>query len=112
MYPKVLVAASIKPIMLSVLSHGESYGYQIVQRIHALSDGRLVWTDGTLYPVLHTLETDGLLASSWRMSESGRKRKYYKLTEKGRQALVTEKRQWMDIHTILIKLWEPGLATA
>lgn len=107
MIPKVLVAASVKPIMLSILAHGESYGYQIIQRIHDLSDGKLAWTDGTLYPVLHRLEGEGLIASTWRTSEAGRRRKYYRLTEAGRAALAVEKRQWLDVHAILVKLWSP-----
>ena len=66
MIPKVLVAASLRPLMLSILDLGESYGYAIIQRIHHLSDGELTWTDGTLYPVLHRLEAEGLIASTWR----------------------------------------------
>ena len=59
MIPKALVAASLKPIILSLLAHGEAYGYQIIQRIETLSGGKLQWTAGTMYPVLHRLETFG-----------------------------------------------------
>lgn len=107
MLPKVLVAASVKPLMLSILAQGEAYGYQIIQRIHDLSDGRIAWSAGTLYPVLHRLETQGLVASAWRTSEAGRDRKYYRLTPKGQQALQAEQRQWMDVHRVLVKLWGP-----
>ena len=112
MLPKVLVAASVRPIMLSVLSEGEAYGYAIVQRIHNLSGGAIQWSDGTLYPVLHRLEADGLVSSSWRVAESGRKRKYYRLTTGGEKALEVEKRQWLDVHAVLAKLWglEPQIA--
>lgn len=105
MLPKVLIAASVKPIMLSILSHGESYGYQILQRLHDLSRGKMKWSDGTLYPVLHRLETEGLIISTWRMSEVGRRRKYYSLTEQGKRVLEVEKRQWLDVHAILAQLW-------
>lgn len=105
MLPKVLIAASVKPIMLSILAGGESYGYRIVQRIHDLSAGRIQWSDGTLYPVLHRLETEGLISSMWRMSDAGRRRKYYCITDKGRRVLEIEKRNWLDVHSILIKLW-------
>lgn len=112
MLPKVLIAASVKPIMLSVLSDGEAYGYAIVQRIHNLSGGTIQWSDGTLYPVLHRLEADGLVSSSWRTADSGRKRKYYRLTPRGRKALEVEKRQWLDVHAVLAKLWglEPQMS--
>lgn len=105
MLPKVLVAASVKPIMLSILARGESYGYAIVQRIHDLSDGRIQWSDGTLYPVLHRLEAKGLITSTWRTSDEGRRRKYYRLTDKGHRALEIEKRNWLDVHAILAQLW-------
>ena len=107
MLPKVLIAASVRPIMLSILSYGESYGYEIVQRLHDLSEGRIQWSDGTLYPVLHKLETEGLVASRWKMSEVGRRRKYYRLTDRGRRELELEKRHWLDVHMILQKLWAP-----
>lgn len=112
MIPKVLVAASVKPIMLSVLADGEAYGYAIVQRIHNLSGGTIQWSDGTLYPVLHRLESEGLVASSWRIADSGRKRKYYSLTGSGKKALEVEKRQWLDVHAVLAQLWglDPQLA--
>lgn len=112
MLPKVLIAASVKPIMLSILAHGEAYGYQIIQRIQKLSDGKMRWTAGTLYPVLHRLETKGLIVSTWRESESGRPRKYYQLTPEGQRELEVERRQWMDVHSILMKLWGPELSFA
>ena len=110
MIPKALVAASLNPIILSLLAHGEAYGYQIIQRIEHLSDGKLQWTAGTMYPVLHRLETKGLIEAFWRPPESGPRRKYYRLTDKGRRALEVEKRQWLDVHALLLKLWGPELA--
>lgn len=107
MIPRVLVAASLRPLMLSILDHGETYGYAIIQRIHDLSDGELTWSDGTLYPVLHRLEAEGLIASTWRASDVGRQRKYYHLTPAGQRALETEKRHWLNVHGMLLKLWGP-----
>lgn len=107
MLPKALNAASLKPIMLSVLAQGESYGYQIIQRIEKLSGGTIQWTAGTLYPVLHRLETKGLVESFWRFEE-GRNRKYYRLTPKGEKALAVEKRNWLQVHHVLTQLWDPG----
>lgn len=110
MIGKALVAASLKPLMLSVLSHGEAYGYEIIAHIEHLSGGKLSWTAGTLYPVLHRLESEGLVESFWRPSESGPRRKYYRLTRKGEQALASEKDQWMDVHALLLKLWSPDFS--
>lgn len=109
---KELVGASARPILLSILSRGESYGYAIMQRVQDLSDGDVVWKDGTLYPVLHRLEDEALITSTWRSAETGRRRKYYRLTLKGQEALETEKRQWLRVDAILAQLWdlEPRLA--
>ena len=57
MIRKELVAASAEPLVLSLLAQGESYGYAIIQEVKARSDGKLQWTDGMLYPVLHRMET-------------------------------------------------------
>ena len=114
MIPKALVAASIKPFVLSILAEGESYGYAIIQRVKTLTGGQIEWTTSTLYPVLHSLENKGLLASQWRASEEGPRRKYYSLTPKGRKALEREKQQWLDVHRALSTLWgqAPGLVPA
>ncbi|MEM8487042.1 MAG: helix-turn-helix transcriptional regulator [Bacteroidota bacterium] len=112
MISKELVGASARPILLSILAEGESYGYAIIQRVHNLSSGQLEWKDGTLYPVLHKLEDASLIAATWRKSETGRKRKYYSITPQGQQALEAEKNQWLRVDSILAQLWnlEPRLA--
>ena len=110
MLPKALVAASLKPIMLSILVDGEAYGYQIINRIQNLSEGKIRWTTGTLYPLLHRLENEGLVHSTWQAVTNAPKRKYYRLTPQGYKALEIEKRQWLDVHAILVKLWGLELA--
>ena len=60
MIRKELVAASAEPLILSLLAKGESYGYAIIQEVKARSGGKLQWTDGMLYPVLHRMESRGL----------------------------------------------------
>jgi DNA-binding PadR family transcriptional regulator len=107
MLPKTLVAASLHPIMLSILAQGEAYGYQIIQRVHRLSGGKIQWTAGTLYPVLHRLETKGLITSFWRVADSGRRRKYYRITPDGLKALEIEQTHWLDVHRLLLELWDP-----
>ena len=103
---KDLVAASATPLILSILlNEGESYGYAIIAAVRDLSDGDLQWTDGMLYPVLHRLEGNGLVRSEWRLSDVGRKRKYYRLTGEGHEVLEQERAQWMRVHATLEKLW-------
>ena len=103
---KDLVAASAEPLVLSILTKGESYGYAIIQEVRKLSDSKIEWTDGMLYPVLHRLEERGFIQSRWGESDIGRKRKYYSLQEDGRKALATRREQWLTVHGTLSKLWE------
>ena len=98
---KDLVAASATPLVLGILREGESYGYAIIKRVHALSGGKLQWTDGMLYPVLHRLERNGYVEASWGKSESGRRRKYYRLTDLGSEELARQRAQWQVINEAL-----------
>jgi PadR family transcriptional regulator PadR len=106
MLGKDLVAASSKPLLLSVLAEDESYGYQIIQKVRQLSGGQIEWSEGMLYPVLHRLERDGFINSEWKNSDVGRKRKYYSLTSKGRKILNSERQQWLTVHNSLCALWK------
>ena len=106
MLSKDLVGASSRPLVLSILGGGESYGYEIIQKVHELSEEEIEWTDGMLYPVLHRLERDGLIMSEWKQSQTGRERKYYRLTSEGRKALKTEREQWLKVHNTMCKLWK------
>ena len=107
MISKALVAASTKPMILSILATGENYGYQIIQKVKNISGGILEWSDGMLYPVLHRLEKDGLIRSQWKLSDEGRHRKYYTITKMGKEELENEMKQWTSIHSALFKLYKP-----
>ena len=98
---KDLVAASAAPMVLAILAGGDSYGYAILKRVSELSGGELQWTDGMLYPVLHRLERLGHVQAKWRTSESGRRRKYYRITRQGRVQLAEQQRQWQVVHETL-----------
>jgi DNA-binding PadR family transcriptional regulator len=91
---KDLVAASATPLVLAILSEGESYGYAIIKRVAELSGGELRWTDGMLYPILHRLERNGYVEAIWGQSETGRKRKYYRLKPAGAAQLERQRREW------------------
>ena len=102
---KDLIAASSTPIVLAILAEGDSYGYAILQRVRELSGGRLAWTDGMLYPVLHRLERLGHIEARWEVAESGRRRKYYQITSRGRAQLAEERRQWQAVDDTLRGVW-------
>src|SRR5271168_945809 len=98
MITRELVAASAEPLILSLLSRGETYGYAIIQEVKKLSENKIEWTDGMLYPVLHRLEDRGFIKSRWAESEAGRKRKYYSLKEDGKKALNKQREQWLTVN--------------
>lgn len=79
----------LRPLVLALVEDRPLYGYEIVRR--ARTRGKLAWEEGTLYPLLHRLEDEGLLSSKWRKSPSGKDRKYYALTRRGRGALARER---------------------
>ncbi|NLT73578.1 MAG: PadR family transcriptional regulator [Chloroflexi bacterium] len=103
---KELTAASSTPLVLAILAEGDSYGYAILQRVRELSGGRIAWTDGMLYPVLHRLERYGYIQARWQVAENGRRRKYYRITTDGRAQLAEERRQWQAVDATLRNIWK------
>ena len=103
---KDLMAASSTPIVLAIVAEEDSYGYAILQRVRELSGGHIEWTDGMLYPVLHRLERLGHVEARWEVSESGRRRKYYRITPEGRAQLAEERRQWQAVDATLRGIWQ------
>jgi len=103
---KDLMAASSTPIVLAILAEEDSYGYRILKRVRELSAGHMKWTDGMLYPVLHRLERLGHVESRWEVAESGRRRKYYRITPQGRAQLEEERKQWQAVDKTLRGTWQ------
>ena len=102
---KDLIAASSTPIVLAILAEGDSYGYAILQRVREISGGRMTWTDGMLYPVLHRLERLGHVESRWESAGLARRRKYYRITSQGHAQLLEERRQWQAVDATLRGIW-------
>src|SRR5436305_3371908 len=80
-------------LVLAVLREGPAHGYAVIEQLKARSGGAFDLPEGTVYPVLHRLEADGLLASAWSTS-AGRRRRVYRLTRRGRTALVAQRADW------------------
>ena len=99
-----LKRGSLELIVLHLLSPGEAYGYEIVSRLTADSDGALAVSDGTLYPVLYRLERAGFVAVRWETPARGVPRKYYRLTDTGRQELARLTHEWTTFAGALTKL--------
>ena len=103
---KDLVAASATPLVLAILSEGESYGYALSKRVRELSGGELEWSDGMLYPLLHRLERLEWVTTAWRVPPEGRRRRYYAVTDAGRAALADQRRQWDAVTSALTGVWQ------
>ena len=106
MISKNLTAASTKPIILGILKQGNSYGYLIIKKIKEISGGKMQYSDGMLYPVLHRLEKEGLIQSNWAMEGDTKPRKYYEITSEGKKALTAEQQQWKQVNAVLNEIWD------
>jgi DNA-binding PadR family transcriptional regulator len=87
------VRGHLDALLLAILADGPAHGYGVIEELKRRSDGVFALPEGTVYPALHRLEHDGLLASSWQAG-SPRPRRVYRLTRKGRRALDARRRQW------------------
>jgi PadR family transcriptional regulator PadR len=90
--------------VLRLLEPGEKYGYELVAALDRQSDGVLAMGQSTLYPLLYNLEAKGLIAARLETAESGRERKYYRLTDRGRAKLAEDVKQWTALTAAMGKL--------
>ncbi len=89
-----LIKGTVVPVVLALLKGGPRYGYEMVQLVNARTNGALDWSEGTLYPVLHKLEADGLVSAEWREASGARRRRYYTLSRAGRRELERRSAEW------------------
>jgi len=99
-----LKRGSLELIVLHLLAPGEAYGYEIVSKLTERSSGALEVTDGTLYPVLYRLERAGFVAVRWETPERGVPRKYYRLTDTGRDELERLTQEWTTFAKAMTRL--------
>jgi PadR family transcriptional regulator PadR len=95
---------SLELIVLHLLAPREAYGYEIVSKLTADTNGALEVTDGTLYPVLYRLERGGFVDVRWETPERGVPRKYYRLTDAGRLELARLTHEWTSFAKAMAKL--------
>lgn len=96
MQNRELLKGSASMLVLKMLDGQPRYGYDIARELEKRSLGAFRLQEGTLYPILHSLESDGLVKSYWQDTESRRKRKYYEITPEGRDALNKRRSEWME----------------
>ena len=99
-------------VVLEILSRGQMYGYELSQAIENRSEQILTLGKGTLYPLLYNLEAKKLVKGRWEQSDSGRKRRYYSITSKGKSQLAIQKQQLQQLSSGLNLVFGGALATA
>ena len=102
-----LMKGSTSPLLLCLVSQQPMYGYQIIKELEKRSEGYFKFKEGTLYPALRRLEKAGLILGKWQVLPSGRQRRYYHITDKGRQVLVTKRSQWQDFFVAMNLIIQP-----
>lgn len=102
-----LIKGSIDSLLLSLIGQQPMYGYQILRDLDRRSMGYFKFKEGTLYPALHRLEKSGLISSRWEMLPSGRQRRYYHITDRGRRLLAEKKSHWLDFATAMNLIIQP-----
>jgi PadR family transcriptional regulator PadR len=93
-FNRELLKGTTDVLILAILSGGRAYGYQIAKEISVRTDGLLRLKEGSLYPMLHKLEAQGLIRGKWAPSERGPARKYYRVTARGRRAGAARMSEW------------------
>ena len=93
-FDKSLLSGSTKLLILSVLQDSDKYGYEMIVSLAQRSDNAFEMKEGTLYPLLHGMENEGLIRAYGQETPSGRQRKYYTLTDAGRRELSRQEQQW------------------
>lgn len=102
---KELMGASAVPLVLSVLKAGDSYGYEIVQRVKELTNGSIAWQEASIYPVVKKLEISEKVKSYWDLETGDRPRKYYTILEDGLKQLEQNKQEWQMMNKVFETLW-------
>jgi PadR family transcriptional regulator, regulatory protein PadR len=92
-----LVKGTLSLLILSLLSRKAMYGYEIAATVHRDTDGAFTWREGSLYPNLHKLQADGLISGEWEEKQTGRPRRYYHITPKGKAALREKRQSWESL---------------
>ena len=104
----VLLQGTLDLLILRTLLFGPAHGHAIARHIKATSEDVLRIETGSLYPALHRLEAQGWIASSWELSDKGKRAKYYELTKAGRKQLAAEHSKWEQLAGAMQRVLGPA----
>ena len=103
-----LLQGTLDLLILRTLVFGRSHGHAIAKHIRSASEDVLQVETGSLYPALHRLEAQGWIASTWELSDKGKRAKYYRLTRSGRKQLVAEQSRWDQLSVAMARVLRPA----
>ena len=106
-YERELLKGSTDSLLLSLINYQPMYGYQLIKDLQKRSKGYFQFKEGTLYPALHRLEKAGLVQGRWQRLPSGQERRYYHITQKGRETLAERLAVWQDFSTAVALIIKP-----
>jgi PadR family transcriptional regulator PadR len=104
MFYQQIIKGSIKFVILSILDNQEIYGYGLIKAVNRQTKGFFEWRQSAVYTTLHNLEKVGLVKSKWKPAGIARKRKYYHITDKGKQLLIANRTEWLAFSKCMNKL--------
>ena len=105
-YDRELLKGSTEGLVLSVISNGPTYGYELIRQLETRSDGYFHFREGTLYPALHRMEKEGLIEGRWQTLQGGQERRYYYITPKGAEMLSRRRSIWSEFSTAVRSVLE------
>ncbi len=106
-YGRELLKGNTDSLLLCLISRQPTYGYQIVKELVKRSNGYFQFKEGTLYPALHRLERERLIEGKWQILANGQQRRYYYITDNGRQVLATRLATWQDFSSAVMAVIQP-----
>jgi len=109
---KSLISGSTSMLLLNLLNEKEMYGYEMIEALEEKSQNVFSFKAGTLYPLLHGLENQSLVTSEEKLSQTGRVRKYYRITSKGKGILADKKTEWDTFTMAVNRVMEGGATNA
>jgi PadR family transcriptional regulator PadR len=107
-YDSDLLRGNTDALLLALINeHGRTYGYQLIKDIQVRSQGFFRFRDGTVYPALRKLENEGLIRGEWMRLPNGQERRYYAITDKGREFLAERLRMWQSFASAMELVLRP-----
>lgn len=103
-----ILQGTLDLLILRTLVFGPAHGHAVARQIRQMSDEVLQVETGSLYPALHRLEAQGWIASSWEISDKGKRAKYYRLTRTGRRQLAAEQSKWEELSRAMTRVLRPA----